>query len=122
MFENEWFPKANAIGVSWQEFWEMNPRIIKLLLKGHEEKIKEQDYMAWLSNQYTLSAVSVAVEHCLFGRKAKSEYIKEPILPKIEEDGQKKNTHKESKEETAVFEMKQRINLLRKSGLPESPI
>lgn len=83
MFENEWFPKANAIGVSWQEFWSMNPHIIKLLLRGHEEKIKEKDYMAWIQGQYTLSAVSVAVEHCLFGRKAKSEYIKEPILPKV---------------------------------------
>lgn len=122
MFENEWFPKANAMGVSWQEFWGMNPHIIKLLLKGHEEKIKEQDYMAWLSNQYTLSAVSVAVEHFLAGRKAKSEYIKEPFLSKIETKEQKKNTYKESKEETAVFEMKQRIKALKMQGLPESPM
>lgn len=98
----------------------MNPNIIKLLLKGHEEKIKEQDYMAWLSNQYTLSAVSVAVEHCLAGRKAKSKYIKKPFLQDISEY-KEHNEYKESKEETAVFEMKQRINLLRKSGFPESP-
>lgn len=60
----------------------MNPHIIKLLLKGHEEKIKEHDYLAWIEGKYTLSAVSVAVEHCFAGRKAKSEYIKEPILSK----------------------------------------
>lgn len=121
MFENEWFPKANAIGISWQEFWSMNPHIIKLLLKGHEEKIKEQDYLAWLFNQYTLSAVSVAVEHCLAGRKAKSQYIKEPILQNmLKKTGA--NKYKESQEEIAIFEMKQRINLLRKSGLPESPM
>lgn len=121
MFENEWFPKANAIGVSWQEFWGMNPHIIKLLMKGHEEKIKEQDYMAWLSNQYTLSAVSVAVEHCLAGKKAKSKYVDKPFLHSIFEEIQE-NKCKESNEEVAIFEMKQRINLLRKSGLPESPI
>lgn len=121
MFENEWFPKANAIGVSWQEFWGMNPHIIKLLLKGHEEKIKEQDYLAWLSNQYTLSAVSVAVEHCLAGRKAKSKYIGKPILENIS-DRTKENGYKESKEEIAIFEMMQRISLLRRSGMPESPI
>ncbi len=62
----------------------MNPHIIKLLLKGHEEKIKEQDYLSWLFNQYTLSAVSVAVEHCLAGKKAKSQYIKQPILQEIQ--------------------------------------
>lgn len=36
---------------------------------------------------YGLSAVSVAVEHCLAGRKAKSKYIEKPVLAEI----QKKN-------------------------------
>lgn len=84
MFENEWFPKANAIGISWQEFWGMNPHIIKLLMKGHQEKLKEQDYLAWMFNQYTLSAVFVSVEHNLFGKKATSEYIKKPLLSDME--------------------------------------
>lgn len=71
---------ANAMGVSWEEFWRTNPYILKLIYKGHQEKIKEQDYMAWLSNQYTLSAVSVAVEHCLAGQKARSKYLENPIF------------------------------------------
>ncbi len=119
MFENEWFPRANAVGVSWREFWTMNPRIIKLLIKGHEEKIKEQDYLAWMFNQYTLSAVSVAVEHCLAGIKARSEYIKSPIL---QETRQENNNYKESNEDVAVYEMKIRTNALRKQGFPESPM
>lgn len=89
MFENEWFPAANSMGVSWGEFWHMNPRIINLLAKGRKEKLKEIDYMNWLSNQYTLSAVLVAVEHNLAGRKAKSKYIKEPIMSRVEGQGQK---------------------------------
>ena len=52
-------------------------------MKGHAEKIKEQDHLAWLFNQYTLSAVSVAVEHCLAGRKANSEYINKPFMQGI---------------------------------------
>lgn len=98
-----------------------SPADMKPYLKAHEEELKEKDYLAWLSNQYTLSAVSVAVEHCLAGRKAKSKYIKKPFLQDISEH-KERNGYKESKEETAVFEMKQRINLLRRSGLPESPI
>ena len=89
----------------------MNPHIIKLLAKGHEEKIKEQDYLAWISNQYTLSAVSVAVEHCLAGRKAKSKYIEEPILHNIG-DGTKESTpmtDEEKKQQTEQLFMKLRI-------------
>ena len=39
---------------------------------------------------YGLSAVSVAVEHCLAGRKAKSKYIEKPVLPEMQE----KNSNK----------------------------
>lgn len=85
MFENEWFPYANAIGVSWQEFWGMNPHIINLIVKGRKEKIKQQDYLAWLFNQYTLSAVSVAVEHNFAGKKAKQKYVEKPFMISMEE-------------------------------------
>lgn len=98
-----------------------SPADMKPYLKAHEEELKEQDCLAWLFNQYTLSAVSVAVEHCLAGKKAKSKYIEKPMLESIFEET-KENGYKESQEEIAVFEMKQRINLLRKNGLPESPL
>lgn len=80
----------------------MNPHIIKLLLKGHEEKIKEKDYMVWLQGQYTLSAVSVAVEHCLAGRKAKSKYIKKPLLQELEEQN-KPLTEEEIQRQRELF-------------------
>lgn len=98
----------------------MNPHIINCIRKGYEEKVREQDYLQylWFGN-YGLSAVSVAVEHCLAGRKAKSKYIEKPILF---EEISESNSYKESKEEVAIFEMKQRIELLRKQGLPESPV
>lgn len=119
MFENEWFPPANAMGVTWQEFWRMNPHIIKCIAKGHKEKIKEQDTLmhTWWGT-YGLSALTVAVEHCLHGKKAKSEYIDKPILS---QEVTKESKYKESKEEIAVFEMKQRIKFLEKQGLPQSP-
>lgn len=46
---------------------------------------------AWWGN-YGLSAVFVAVEHCLAGKKAISKYIEEPILSQFqfsEEEKQK---------------------------------
>ena len=61
----------------------MNPHIIKLIQKGHEEKIKEADYLAWLCNQYTASAVMVAVDRCLNGKKATSKYVEKPVLQDV---------------------------------------
>lgn len=53
---------------------------------AHEKKIKEQDllqYMWW--KEYGLTAVGVAVEHCVFGKKAKSKFVEKPITGKITE-------------------------------------
>lgn len=68
---------------------------------------------------YGISALIYAVEHCLAGESAKTEYVKEPIFFR---ESEKENGYKESKEEVAVFEMKQRIKFLEKQGLPESPL
>lgn len=87
------------------------PADMEPYLKAHEEELKEKDYFAWLSNQYTLSAVSVAVEHCLAGRKAHSEYIKEPILKTAEKN--KPLTEDEKQKEVDLFfarENARRIN------------
>ena len=61
MFENEWFPKASVMGITWNEFWKMNPHIINCIANGYREKQIEQDSLAhaWWGT-YGLSAVSVA--------------------------------------------------------------
>ena len=45
------------------------------------------------------------------------KYIKKPII----EESKKEPAYKESNEEIAIWEMKQRIKALREQGLPESP-
>lgn len=120
MFENEWFPKAYSMGITWDEFWGMNPRIIKCISKGYEMKIKEQDALmhSWWGS-YGLSAVYHAVEHCLAGRKATSKYIEKPIFSSEETYSKASG---ESQEEIAVFEMKKRTNMLLRDGLREAPL
>lgn len=87
---------------------------------AHRKKIEEQDCLqhAWWGN-YGLSAISVAIEHCFGGNKAKSKYIDKPIFSNGEFGN---NGYKKGQEEVAVFEMKQRTKLLEKSGLKESPM
>ena len=66
---------------------ESNPKELNPYDLAHQKRIKEQDALmhAWWG-KYGLSAVSVAVEHCLAGRKAKLSYIETPILSNIEQE------------------------------------
>lgn len=80
----EWFPQAYAIGVSWDEFWRMNPRILSAIAEGYNQRVSNADYMNWINGQYTLAAVTVGVERNLAGRKSKSEYPKNPFFKEIE--------------------------------------
>lgn len=86
------------MGITWWQFWELNPHKIKIIAIGYNEQKLEFDAMmhAWWG-EYGLSAVSVAVEHCIHGRKANSKYIEKPILSQIEIS--KKNSNKLTKEE-----------------------
>ena len=90
-------------------------------MKGHQEKIKEQDYMAWLSNQYTLSAVSTAIEHNLAGKKAKSKYIKEPLLSKVFRNSEFTDEQMQEKEiRKAMLIEQQYMAIAIAKGLPET--
>lgn len=47
---------------------------------AYEMETKQHDREMWMwFGSYGLSAVAVAVEHCLAGRKAHSKYIEKPI-------------------------------------------
>lgn len=90
----------------------MNPHIIKCLQKGYEEKIKQEDYLQYLWwGSYGMSAVSVAVEHCLAGKKAKSKYIEKPVFSQIEEKTKENSpmTEEEKKKQTEQLFLKLRI-------------
>lgn len=102
---------TKGYGLSVEEIDMSSPAGMKPYLKAHEEELKEKDYLAWLSNQYTLSAVSVAVEHCLAGRKAKSKYIEKPLMQEIEEKQQENKplTDEEKKRQTEQLFLKLRI-------------
>lgn len=110
---------AFAMGISAEEFKHMTPYKLECCLKGHKinRQMRDEEMWLWFGN-YGLSAVSVAIKHCFAGRKAKSKYIEKPIF----EEETKSNGYKESQEEVAIFEMKQRIKFLEKQGLPESPM
>ena len=73
------------------EFMHSTPKVLKAYDKAHEERLKRIDTLAWsFCGNYVLSAVSVAVEHCLAGDKAKSKYVNKTILREAEQSKQEK--------------------------------
>ncbi|MBQ2902409.1 MAG: hypothetical protein IJE49_11270 [Agathobacter sp.] len=62
------------------------PADLEPYAQAHKMELKGNDNMAWMyCGNYVLSAISVALEHCLAGSKARSEYLKEPVLTRLGE-------------------------------------
>lgn len=70
------------MGISWDEFWRLNPRIIKLVRKGHRKKLEEQDFTLWLNGHYVMSAIATVADRLFSGENSKANYI-EPLLGNI---------------------------------------
>lgn len=73
------------MGISWQDFWGMNPHIIKLLQKGHEEKIKIEDEKMWIMGMYVASALDSTVCNAFLWRREGEKghgYENQPLLQK----------------------------------------
>lgn len=112
---------TKGYGLSIDDIDWSSPADMKPYLKAHKEELKERDYLAWVQGQYALSAVSVAVEHCLAGKKARSEYIKEPILPKVfENNGLTEEQIYEKEVRKAILTEQRYMEIAINKGLPET--
>jgi hypothetical protein len=63
-----------------EQFWNSNPTIIKIWEDSYktEQNILNKRIYEWVGS-YGISALTVAVDRCLNGRKAKAKYLEEPI-------------------------------------------
>ena len=77
---------TKGYGLSIHDIDQSCPADLEPYAKAHRLQLQEQDNQLYMMGMYVLSAVSVVVERNLAGKKAKSEYIKEPILAKIFEN------------------------------------
>lgn len=115
------------MGITWWQFWNLNPHKIKIIAIGYNEQKIEFDAMmhAWWGS-YGLSAVSVAVEHCLAGKKAKSKYIDKPMLSQLREEMKNNSLTQEEIDnrelQKMIFAEEMWIKQQNKKGLPETVI
>lgn len=72
------------------------PKVLKEYDFAYDLTRKRRDEEMWFMGQYVYSAVSTAIEHNLAGRKAKSEYLKKPVMQLAEDKRfEQMNTRKE---------------------------
>lgn len=75
------------MGVSYNEFWELTPRSLNVIVESYKLKRKVQDEEQWLLGGYMFSAVSFALQNAFRkkNQKAKTyfEELKEPFLKGI---------------------------------------
>lgn len=75
MIENEWFPIAFEMGISWKEFWKLNPHSLKLMLGSYNEKQKadlnKKNYMSYLQGIYFVDALMSTVGNMFKKKNAK---------------------------------------------------
>lgn len=110
-----------AMGVSYETFWHLTPHKLKAFAKAYELQRKLKDEEMWIMGRYVLSAVSTAVEHCLAGRKAKSQYLPAPILKEfIEESGLSQEEKDRREIERMIAQEDLGIRRLKEKGLPET--
>lgn len=81
-----------------EQFWESNPRIIKVYDKIYRDKVRVENKIihAYVGN-YVLSALYTAIDGVLNAKKAKAKYIEEPIefFKLTEEEQQQKDKEKQ---------------------------
>lgn len=77
------------MGVAYEQFMDSCPKELEPYVKAHNNKIMEEDYLQhlWWGN-YGISALIVAIDRCIHGKKAKAKYIDKPILQEIEKMNQ----------------------------------
>ena len=83
-----------------------------------ERKQRDNEMWMWFGS-YGLSAVAVAVEHCLSGKKAKLKYIDKPVMD--QQNNEKKEITEKDIRKAIVIEEMYMVAAERK-GLPETII
>lgn len=73
-------PQLMAMGMSYDEYWNGDPKIATYYIKAHEIQVENNNFMAWLNGVYTAKALDSVVGN-MFSKKnsQKHEYFKEPI-------------------------------------------
>ena len=116
-FENEWYIPVSTLGISYWEFWDMNPRILRVRSIAGQKEAVRKDQEAWQQGQYFYAAFA-SVIGAAFSKKG-SSVQKYPDKPYLHDYG-KTMEDPERNERLAMLEMDRYIAALSKQGMQKS--
>ena len=121
-FFEECFPFYLAIGMSYAEYWEGDPKLTQYYRKAYQIKQDEINYIAWLQGLYEYDAVSTALHNALRGfgknKPPAKDYAKQPyeFRNKVKTEAEKaKEVEIEQEKAAAWMENFVRINQKKES-------
>lgn len=90
-----------ALGISYKEFWELNPHIVTILVKAENVKqkneLRKQNMLYHLQGHYFADAITATVGNMFAGKGKKFEYPKEPYTMDFEYEGDLDMTNAEDR-------------------------
>lgn len=112
----ECFPFYLAIGMSYAEYWEGDPKLAQYYRKAYRIKQEEVNNNAWLQGLYVYDAISTALHNALRGMgKSKppaKDYAKQPYeFNKKNKTAQEKAKEVEVEQEKAAAWMENFVRL-----------
>ena len=101
MYEKEWLPYALSMGISYNDFWDMNPRIMNVHIAGYKKRVNTQldydNYVSYLGGIYVRDALASTVGNMFSKKTAKPiEYPKMPYPITQEQVEQREEAEKEA--------------------------
>lgn len=82
------------MGVSYHEFWTLNPRSLNVIIEGYKLKRKVHDEEQWYLGGYMFHAVTVALGNAFRKKNEKPksyfEILEEPFMQSVEMAEQRK--------------------------------
>ena len=102
---------ALTIGVDYDTFWHLTPAKLDIFVSAHNNKKRQKDWESWINGQYTLRAVSVAIDQAM------------NVLWKFMDESELTEEEREKREMDAeIAKMKQWIANDQARGLPETKV
>lgn len=93
-----WLLCTKGYGFTVKDIDSSCPADLEPYAEAYKLEMKQRDREMWMWwGEYGLAATSVAVDHCLNGRKAQSKYIDKPIIERADIANNEKEIQKQRK-------------------------
>ena len=98
-------PQALKLGITYDEFWRMNPRLLDIYGKVYRDKLEDKDREMWILGSYFRDALISTVGNMFKSKGSKTiEYPKTPYMQS--EEFKRLNNNQELTEEEKIEQTK----------------